>query len=196
MSAFDNNSPELEMMMSLGLSREICLWALAETNNDCEQATALAFARCDSESAAGASASAMDFDGTASSDDESGSDGGPEMKMVIVVVKNLNMSTGKIAAQSVHAALASYRETMKRKPEILPIWEGQGETTVCLQVKNDEQLQKILDSANSLGLVACDMHDAGRTEVAAGSRTCCAIGPDLAEKINQVTGKLSLLREK
>jgi len=186
------------LMLSLGLDREICIWALKETNHNCEEATSLAFARSEAmqSSPNGAMSTFAHSAQQSESDEEEEEYTGPELKMVLVVVKELNMSSGKIAAQCVHAALAAYRETMAKKPEMLPSWEAQGETTVCLQVKNDAQLQKVLNDAATLGLVACDMHDAGRTEVAAGSRTCCAIGPDLAVKINQVTGKLSLLRDK
>jgi peptidyl-tRNA hydrolase len=61
--------------------------------------------------------------------------------MVIVVRADLGMSAGKIAAQSVHAALAAYRHAQEKMPSSLRAWEGQGAATICLQCSGDEQLQ-------------------------------------------------------
>lgn len=47
--------------------------------------------------------------------------------------------------------------------------------------------------AVSLGLCAQVIHDAGRTQIAAGSATVLGIGPAPKSKIDEVTGHLSLL---
>lgn len=47
--------------------------------------------------------------------------------------------------------------------------------------------------ARSLNLCARTIQDAGRTQVAPGSKTVLGIGPGPARLINQVTGKLKLL---
>ena len=38
------------------------------------------------------------------------------------------------------------------------------------------------------------VQDAGRTEVEPGTKTVLAIGPDLNSKIDEITGKLKLLK--
>jgi len=37
------------------------------------------------------------------------------------------------------------------------------------------------------------VHDAGRTQVAPGTATCCAIGPADSERVDRVTAGLPLL---
>ena len=46
--------------------------------------------------------------------------------------------------------------------------------------------------ARKQGLVACVIRDAGRTQIAAGSRTVLAIGPAPKQLIDKVTGHLKL----
>lgn len=47
--------------------------------------------------------------------------------------------------------------------------------------------------AMSLGLCARVIHDAGRTQIAAGSATVLGIGPAPKGRIDEVTGGLKLL---
>ena len=49
-----------------------------------------------------------------------------------------------------------------------------------------------MNKARSAGLVAESIRDAGRTQVAAGTRTVCAIGPAPAKLIDSITGHLKL----
>ena len=64
---------------------------------------------------------------------------------------------------------------------------------MALRCEDDAELELVLARALSLGLVVCPIHDAGRTQVAAGSRTVCGVGPGPAGLIDQVTGALKLL---
>lgn len=55
-------------------------------------------------------------------------------------------------------------------------------------------LQAILaDQATACGLPSYIVHDAGRTQIAAGSQTVLAIGPGYKSDIDRVTGHLGLL---
>ncbi|KDQ30547.1 hypothetical protein PLEOSDRAFT_1101533 [Pleurotus ostreatus PC15] len=102
------------------------------------------------------------------------------------------MSAGKVAAQCSHAALACYRDLAASNPALLRRWERTGQTKVALQCDDEEQLLLLQGQAKSLRLCAHSIRDAGRTQIAAGSRTVLGIfGP--ARLINQVTGKLRLL---
>ncbi|KIM48407.1 hypothetical protein M413DRAFT_440131 [Hebeloma cylindrosporum] len=112
--------------------------------------------------------------------------------MVLVVRTDLGMSSGKIAAQCSHAALACYKTLQAKNPAMLRQWERAGQTKVALQCGSEEELLILQAQAQSLNLCARSIQDAGRTQIAAGSRTVLGIaGP--ARLINQITGKLRLL---
>ena len=117
-----------------------------------------------------------------------------QYKMVIVVRKDLNMSVGKTSAQVAHAALGAYKKSLSKNSDIVLNWENNsGQAKIVLSVENEKQLMEIKNKADQAGLITCLIHDAGRTEVAPNTATCCAIGPDLAQKVDAITGKLRLL---
>ena len=117
-----------------------------------------------------------------------------QYKMVIVVRKDLNMSIGKTSAQVAHAALGAYKKSLSKNSNIVMNWENMsGQAKIVLGVDNEKQLLEIKNKAEQAGLITCLIHDAGRTEIAPNTATCCAIGPDLVQKIDEITGKLKLL---
>ncbi|KAL2378967.1 hypothetical protein RJZ90_005603, partial [Blastomyces dermatitidis] len=100
----------------------------------------------------------------------------------------------KIAAQCSHATLACYKHYLTRAPDspILKRWERGGQAKVALQVKSEEELLVLQAQAVSLGLCAQVIQDAGRTQIASGSRTVLGIlGP--RGVVDGVTGGLKLL---
>jgi PTH2 family peptidyl-tRNA hydrolase len=113
-------------------------------------------------------------------------------KMVLVVRTDLGMTSGKIAAQCSHAALACYKILQAKSPTLLRQWERTGQTKVALRCEHEEELLLLEAQAQSLNLCARSIQDAGKTQIAAGSRTVLGIiGP--TRLINQVTGELRLL---
>ena len=117
-----------------------------------------------------------------------------QYKMVIVVRKDLNMGVGKTSAQVAHAALGAYKKSLSKNSDIVLNWENMsGQAKIVLSVENEKQLMEIKNKADQAGLITCLIHDAGRTEVSPNTATCCAIGPDLVQKIDPITGKLRLL---
>ncbi|OAT06018.1 PTH2 family peptidyl-tRNA hydrolase, variant [Blastomyces gilchristii SLH14081] len=117
-----------------------------------------------------------------------------EVKLVLVVRTDLGMGKGKIAAQCSHATLACYKHYLTRAPDspILKRWERRGQAKVALQVKSEEELLVLQAQAVSLGLCAQVIQDAGRTQIASGSRTVLGIlGP--RGVVDGVTGGLKLL---
>ena len=117
-----------------------------------------------------------------------------QYKMVIIVRKDLNMSVGKISAQVAHAALGAYKNSLTKNNNIVLNWENfSGQAKIVLGVDNEKQLLEIKNKAEQAGLITCLIQDAGRTQVAPNTATCCAIGPDLIQKIDEITGKLKLL---
>ncbi|KAL1623744.1 putative mitochondrial peptidyl-trna hydrolase [Diplodia seriata] len=118
-----------------------------------------------------------------------------ECKLVLVVRTDLKMGSGKIAAQCGHATLACYKAFLRQAPEspLLRRWERYGQMKVALKCTSEEDMQLLQAQAMSLGLCAQIIHDAGRTQIAAGSATVLGIGPGPVSVINQVTGNLRLL---
>ncbi|EXJ81715.1 PTH2 family peptidyl-tRNA hydrolase [Capronia coronata CBS 617.96] len=117
-----------------------------------------------------------------------------EVKLVLAVRTDLGMGKGKIAAQCSHATLACYKYLLKHPTStpLLKRWEWGGQPKIAVQVKSEEELETLQAQAISLGLCARIIHDAGRTQIAAGSATVLGVlGPKSV--VDQVTGHLKLL---
>ena len=115
-------------------------------------------------------------------------------KMVIVVREDLNMSKGKTAAQVGHAVLIAYKKSMLSKQTVVNNWElYSGQKKVVLGCKDEAQMLEIQKKANERGIISGVVRDAGKTEVEPNTMTCMALGPDIDEEIDKVTGDLKLL---
>jgi peptidyl-tRNA hydrolase, PTH2 family len=64
---------------------------------------------------------------------------------------------------------------------------------VALQTRTEDELLMLQAAALSLSLTAKVVHDAGRTQIAAGTATVLGIGPGPRALIDKVTGDLRLL---
>lgn len=108
------------------------------------------------------------------------------------------MGKGKVAAQCSHATLAAYKESLERNPKYVNDWETFGQAKITVKIDSEEQMYSILKlrssiffhviiktllrvelqkHARSLGLAAVIIRDAGRTQIAPGSKTVLGIGP-------------------
>ncbi|XP_029029025.1 peptidyl-tRNA hydrolase 2, mitochondrial [Betta splendens] len=117
---------------------------------------------------------------------------GGEFKMVLVVRNDLKMGKGKVAAQCSHAAVSAYKQVLRRNPELLKQWEYCGQPKVVVKAPDEEALIDLLGHAKEVGLPVSLIQDAGRTQIAPGSRTVLGIGPGPAGLIDGVTGDLKL----
>ena len=119
------------------------------------------------------------------------------LKMVLLVRQDLNMGTGKIAAQVGHAVLGAYKNlTYSKDPlqrQLLSVWEDNSQPKIVLKVKNKQDLLEIEKKARELGINTYMVCDAGRTQVEPGSFTVCALGPHYSSSIDKITGHLKLL---
>ena len=116
-----------------------------------------------------------------------------DVKMVLAVRMDLKMGKGKIAAQCGHAAVHAYKDVKVNHPKLRQAWERQGSRKIAVKINDEDELMTLYTVARSLGLVARFIQDAGRTQIAPGSKTVLAVGPGPEELINQVTGHLKLL---
>ena len=113
------------------------------------------------------------------------------IKLALVVRTDLGMGRGKIAAQVAHAAVAA--ALANPRGAVFHLWLEDGQPKVVFKVRDAGTLDQLVARARGDGLPVELVHDAGRTQVPAGTLTCCAIGPAQAERIDAVTEGLGLL---
>ncbi|KAJ3117498.1 hypothetical protein HDU96_006592 [Phlyctochytrium bullatum] len=118
--------------------------------------------------------------------------GNVEWKLVLCIRTDLEMTKGKIAAQCCHATLAAYQELSKQDPQGLRIWERHGQPKITLKCPSEDEMMELQGKALSLGIVAKVIRDAGRTQIAAGSKTVLAVGPAPKNRVDEVTSHLKL----
>ena len=112
-------------------------------------------------------------------------------KMVIVVRSDLQMSTGKTAAQAAHVAVRAAEQASDVNKII---WKHLNkETKIVLQVKTKDDLISLIKQSKAAGIPFSAIKDAGRTEIEPNTLTAIALGPDDADKIDRLTGSLKLL---
>ena len=126
-------------------------------------------------------------------------------KQVIVMRKDLNMRKGKMIAQGAHASVMVCVDIQSQwcpdygfsevqgGPEF-DEWMGSGMTKICVGVDSEADLIDIYEKAKRSGIACALVQDAGHTEFAGvPTYTCCAVGPDTDEKVDEITGSLKLL---
>jgi len=114
-------------------------------------------------------------------------------KMVLCVNMELKMDKGKIAAQCGHATLGAYKLATKYSPTAVLWWQRTGQAKIAVKVEKESSIYEIEKKAKAAGLVTYLVEDAGRTQIAAGSKTVLAIGPAPTKSFEGLTGNLKLL---
>jgi PTH2 family peptidyl-tRNA hydrolase len=115
------------------------------------------------------------------------------VKMVCIVNTSLKMGKGKIAAQVGHAAVSATLKAGEKTPELLDAWLSSGQKKVCLKAVDSEHLLELEKAAINQGILSVKIHDAGHTQIPKGSLTVLALGPEIEESVNSLTGELKLL---
>lgn len=111
------------------------------------------------------------------------------MKLAIVVRKDLDMRTGKVAGQVGHASVTAYRYATK---DIATKWYNEGQKKIILKVANEQELREIGKIAILNDLQVWEVRDFGLTQVEPDTLTCISIGPDDDELIDKVIKSLKL----
>lgn len=111
-------------------------------------------------------------------------------KQIIIVRKDLGMSTGKIVAQSCHASLGAY---LKANEENRDEWESTGQMKIAVKVDSEKELVMLFENAKKMKIPACLIRDAGHTQVEPGSITALGLGPAKEQDLDKLTGHLKLL---
>jgi len=124
------------------------------------------------------------------------------IKQVIVMRHDLKMRRGKQIAQGAHASISFLCRRLQNGgsvslddfPEDQQVWLRGSFAEVCVRVNSEEELIAIYDRAVEAGLEVHLITDSGKTEFhGVPTRTCLAVGPADAEKIDAITGELELL---
>lgn len=118
-----------------------------------------------------------------------------EPKQVIILRKDLNMRKGKMIAQGAHASMKVIIEAQNkaRVTGAMREWLEGRFTKIVVSVSSEQELRDIHLKAKCAGLPCSLVQDAGLTEFKEPTFTAVAIGPDYPDKIDPITGGLSLL---
>ena len=114
-------------------------------------------------------------------------------KMILCVNQELPMGKGKVAAQCCHAAVGCYKRASKQCPVALRSWEVTGCAKIALKCPTEEELLSIATLALERDIPVYLVEDAGRTQIAAGSRTVLGLGPAPAHVFEGLTSHLKLM---
>lgn len=121
-----------------------------------------------------------------------------EVRMALVIRQDLGMQKGKTAAQCAHAALGCFRmiacdpNRKSYNPSMVHRWLRGGQAKITLKCPDESTIDELYALAIALGVNACVIHDAGRTQIAAGSATVLGLGPAPKAVLDQITGELKL----
>ncbi|MCH9653834.1 MAG: aminoacyl-tRNA hydrolase [Planctomycetes bacterium] len=124
------------------------------------------------------------------------------MKQVIVMRHDLKMRRGKQIAQGAHASLSFLSRRLQEQntislndfSEVEQLWLNGAFAKVCCRIESEAALMAIYDQARAADLEVHLITDSGKTEFhGQPTRTCLAIGPDDAHRIDAITGSLQLL---
>ena len=115
------------------------------------------------------------------------------------------MRKGKMVAQGAHASMGAIlgqaKKTTDDKYLVLDLsdqriapWLTGRFKKICVYVNSEAELLAVYQQAKDAGLVTSLIQDAGLTEFGGvATYTAVGVGPDVADKIDAVTGKLPLL---
>ena len=119
---------------------------------------------------------------------------GYETTMVLVTRNDLNLSSGKLAAQCSHATAECILKAKRQSPQILDKYLKTGARKIVCNTTNVDELKRIYGQAKDAGLICHMVRDAGHTEIPAGTVTVVGIGPGMRNSIDKITSSLPLVK--
>jgi peptidyl-tRNA hydrolase, PTH2 family len=124
-------------------------------------------------------------------------------KQVIVIRKDLKIRRGKEIAQACHASLGAFTQRLvhnvDKQNHTLKLSKAEEEwlagsfRKICVYVNSEQELIDVYLKSKLLGVNCILIEDNGTTEFhGVKTKTCCAIGPDYDDKVDEITGHLPL----
>ncbi|MFQ6051959.1 MAG: peptidyl-tRNA hydrolase Pth2 [Candidatus Hydrothermarchaeota archaeon] len=117
-----------------------------------------------------------------------------EVKQVILIRRDLEISKGKLCVQVAHGSVGAALVSQKRFPSYFKKWIDGGQKKVVLTCKDLDEILSIKKISDEKFLPNYLVRDAGLTELPPGTVTSLAIGPFSSKKIDSITGSLPLLK--
>ena len=111
-------------------------------------------------------------------------------KQLILVRQDLKLPKGKLAAQVAHASVEA---VFRADRGVVGAWRQEGMAKIVLKVGDEQELLARMQEAKDAGFTTALITDAGKTVVAPGTKTCCAIGPAPAAELDTHFSELSLM---
>jgi len=111
------------------------------------------------------------------------------MKQAIVARADIGMGEGKLAAQVAHASLSAFQDTSTSARKE---WQGSGQKKIVLKANSESELFALAEKAQTEGIPHAIVRDAGHTQLDPGTVTALAVGPADDDRVDKVTGDLSL----
>ncbi len=111
----------------------------------------------------------------------------------VILIRITLLFVGKIAAQCGHAAVGCYKRSRRQCPSALSAWERTGCAKIAVKCPSEEEMGEIFEKAAMKGIPLYLVEDAGRTQIAAGSRTVLGLGPAPVREFEGVTSHLKLM---
>lgn len=131
------------------------------------------------------------------------------IKQIIAIREDLEMSRGKIASQAAHASMKSLVDAMEKRNDMNTIewslnlnsdlelkeWLEGSFTKIVVAVKDEREMDKLYNKCKEAGLRVSMIIDNGTTEFdGQKTKTCVAIGPHEADKLDPFTKRYRLLK--
>jgi PTH2 family peptidyl-tRNA hydrolase len=113
-------------------------------------------------------------------------------KMALIVRSDLKLSKGKIASQCSHAAVLCYQTALKSNSKLASQWSSMGQPKIVLKVDSLNELEILYKTAKDKKLIVELVQDAGRTQVAPGTKTTIGL-LDYSDSVDVLTKELKLL---
>ena len=114
------------------------------------------------------------------------------LKMVFVINHELKMGKEKSLLR-LDTLLSKQRSTRVKCVLNFSCWLSTGQKKICVKADDARHIEQIEQQAKQHNVLSSKTHDAGHTQIPAGSLTVLALGPDEDEKLDALTGELKLL---
>ncbi|WP_315922183.1 aminoacyl-tRNA hydrolase [Mesorhizobium sp. SP-1A] len=115
-----------------------------------------------------------------------------ELKMWLLLRKDLPMTEGKLAVQSGHAFGTCMVNVAFKNPELMKAYLADAQPKISVRVKNQNELETCIELCRQAGIEATTITDAGRTEFNEPTMTLGAIGPCYRDDLPKRVKKLQL----
>jgi peptidyl-tRNA hydrolase, PTH2 family len=89
--------------------------------------------------------------------------------------------------------ISAVYSTNPRAQKALDAWSSTGQAKITLKVTSEKELIELEEKARASGIITYMVRDAGHTQVAPGSCTVVALGPEESAAIDAITRHLKLL---